>query len=212
MKDPLFFDRHRKHPEPSGPGEEKRCRWCRGPITKKGRTSWCSTECADEGAVRSSASYARFKVEERDHGICAACGMDTEYVKRTLNPLLKEATTRWREPDVGQELRRMVAIALEDLGFSRAVAFVRTNWSHEISTHLWEADHILPVVEGGGGCGLDNLRTLCRACHHRETKALAGRRAKTVRLVKKRSRHEARMRAKQTRLPLVERDWRGRRK
>lgn len=41
----------------------------------------------------------------------------------------------------------------------------------------WQADHIKPVVEGGGSCGLENLRTLCTACHHVETKALAVRRA-----------------------------------
>lgn len=40
------------------------------------------------------------------------------------------------------------------------------------SGHLWQADHITPVVEGGGECGLDNYRTLCTACHKRETAAL----------------------------------------
>jgi len=42
---------------------------------------------------------------------------------------------------------------------------------------LWQADHIVPVIEGGGECGLDNYRTLCTACHKEETAALAGRRA-----------------------------------
>lgn len=32
---------------------------------------------------------------------------------------------------------------------------------------LWEADHILPVSEGGGLCGLEGYRTLCKACHGR---------------------------------------------
>jgi 5-methylcytosine-specific restriction enzyme A len=41
----------------------------------------------------------------------------------------------------------------------------------------WHADHIVPVVEGGGACALDNLRTLCRVCHSRETAKLAARRA-----------------------------------
>lgn len=38
----------------------------------------------------------------------------------------------------------------------------------------WDADHIVPIVEGGR---LDrtNLRTLCRACHKGETKKLRGR-------------------------------------
>lgn len=29
----------------------------------------------------------------------------------------------------------------------------------------WEADHIVPVAEGGGLCGLDGYRTLCKGCH-----------------------------------------------
>ena len=33
--------------------------------------------------------------------------------------------------------------------------------------HHWEADHILPVSEGGGLCGLEGYRTLCRGCHGR---------------------------------------------
>jgi hypothetical protein len=30
---------------------------------------------------------------------------------------------------------------------------------------LWDADHIVPVKDGGGLCGLDNMRTLCISCH-----------------------------------------------
>jgi 5-methylcytosine-specific restriction endonuclease McrA len=30
---------------------------------------------------------------------------------------------------------------------------------------LWDADHIVPVIEGGGECDLENLRTLCLSCH-----------------------------------------------
>jgi 5-methylcytosine-specific restriction endonuclease McrA len=36
----------------------------------------------------------------------------------------------------------------------------------------WEADHIIPVAEGGGCCGLENLRTLCGECHKGATAAL----------------------------------------
>jgi len=49
-----------------------------------------------------------------------------------------------------------------DMGFNRG--------------HLWEMDHIRPVSEGGGLCGLDNLRTLCVPCHRDETADLARRR------------------------------------
>jgi 5-methylcytosine-specific restriction enzyme A len=41
---------------------------------------------------------------------------------------------------------------------------------------LWDADHIVPVVEGGGECDLANLRTLCLKCHRAATAALRKRR------------------------------------
>ena len=37
---------------------------------------------------------------------------------------------------------------------------------------LWDADHILPVTEGGGECDLDNIRTLCLRCHRAATAQL----------------------------------------
>ena len=38
--------------------------------------------------------------------------------------------------------------------------------------HLWDADHIVPVAEGGGECDLDNMRTLCLKCHKLATAEL----------------------------------------
>lgn len=43
--------------------------------------------------------------------------------------------------------------------------------------NAWHADHIVAVYEGGGGCELDNLRTLCVACHAAVTKKQAAARA-----------------------------------
>lgn len=51
------------------------------------------------------------------------------------------------------------------------------HWVARKSGKLWQADHIVPVVEGGGLCGLEGYRTLCTACHRAETAALARRRA-----------------------------------
>jgi hypothetical protein len=36
---------------------------------------------------------------------------------------------------------------------------------------------VIPVVEGGGECDLQNLRTLCLACHRQETLKLRQRRS-----------------------------------
>jgi 5-methylcytosine-specific restriction protein A len=38
--------------------------------------------------------------------------------------------------------------------------------------HLWDADHIMPVAEGGGECDLSNMRTLCLRCHRAATAEL----------------------------------------
>jgi 5-methylcytosine-specific restriction endonuclease McrA len=37
---------------------------------------------------------------------------------------------------------------------------------------LWDADHIVPVAEGGGECDLGNVRTLCLHCHRVVTATL----------------------------------------
>lgn len=38
------------------------------------------------------------------------------------------------------------------------------------TTPDWDADHILEVSNGGGGCELDNFQTLCKECHKKKTK------------------------------------------
>ena len=48
---------------------------------------------------------------------------------------------------------------------------------------FWQADHTIAVAEGGGACGLENLRTLCTPCHRKETAALRGRLKETARAV-----------------------------
>lgn len=50
-------------------------------------------------------------------------------------------------------------------------------WEEFKKLPRWEADHITPVIEGGGLCGIDGYRTLCRDCHNKESASLAARRA-----------------------------------
>ncbi|WP_371930971.1 HNH endonuclease [Lewinella sp. JB7] len=35
----------------------------------------------------------------------------------------------------------------------------------------WEADHILPVYQGGGATSIENFQTLCKSCHLEKTRA-----------------------------------------
>jgi 5-methylcytosine-specific restriction enzyme A len=131
---------------PRGASGRPLCRQC-GSETAPPRRSFCSDLCVHEWRLRTDASYLREQVFKRDHGRCALCGLDTESLRRRLFVLARRDRSAWR---------RLMA----DLRISRKRA------------SLWDADHIVPVCEGGGECGLDNIRTLCLACHRRETDRL----------------------------------------
>ena len=51
--------------------------------------------------------------------------------------------------------------------YERAVALLRGTPCELLLSpfKMWELDHIRPVADGGGECGLDNYRLLCSACH-----------------------------------------------
>jgi 5-methylcytosine-specific restriction endonuclease McrA len=63
------------------------------------------------------------------------------------------------------------------MDYAARLAFER-EWGRRKT--LWDADHIVPVAEGGGECDLDNMRTLCVLCHRKVTLELRSR-LKTVR-------------------------------
>ena len=113
------------------------CRWCRVEVPK-GRRTFCSDWCVHEWRLRTDSSYLRQHVLHRDKGICAYCTVDT----RAAYAQLKRSRGKQRK-------------------------FLLGYWGlNRISRKsLWDADHILPVAEGGGECDLSNLRTLCLACH-----------------------------------------------
>lgn len=62
-------------------------------------------------------------------------------------------------------------------GAARLRAFALYGLRPGARRSLWDADHIVPVSEGGGECDLSNIRTLCLICHRRVTAELRARRA-----------------------------------
>lgn len=54
-----------------------------------------------------------------------------------------------------------------------------------LSGKAWQADHIIPVFEGGGQCTITNLRTLCTACHREVTAEQASKRKRERLTLKK---------------------------
>ncbi len=53
-----------------------------------------------------------------------------------------------------------------------SISLKRKIWMKKHGGGLWDADHIIPVKEGGGLCGLENMRTLCIKCHKNVTALL----------------------------------------
>ncbi len=127
------------------------CRWCNGPVIPPKRTM-CSPECVHEILIRTNTNYLRTCVYKRDKGICKLCGIDTKNIAKEA--ILLDGSNR-------EEYLKEYSISTK-----------RKIWIKKHGGGLWDADHIIPVVKGGGLCGLDNLRTLCIKCHKNETKIL----------------------------------------
>jgi 5-methylcytosine-specific restriction endonuclease McrA len=131
---------------PRGPGGRALCRWCNTEVPR-GRRSFCSDDCVHEHKLRSDPGYLRAQVFQRDRGICAECGLDTEKLRRRLRRLPRR-----------ERLRNASSMGVDPM------------------RSLWHADHVIPVIEGGGQCDLANMRTLCVPCHKQATRTLMERR------------------------------------
>lgn len=130
------------------------CRRCSGEIRRgSGRRTFCSDDCVVQWKIRTQPDFAAEQVHARDKGVCLTCRRDCDALFRKVR-----VTKRALRP------RRM-----QELGLPAYLLRRR---------RYWEVDHIQPVVEGGGSCGLDNLRTLCWECHRQATRELAVRRGK----------------------------------
>lgn len=135
---------------PKGPNGRALCRWCALEVPR-GRRTFCSSYCVHEWKLRTDPGYLREQVFARDRGVCALCGADTEALRKEFRKLDYQGRRQFlKEWKVKETSRRS----------------------------LWDADHIVPVAEGGGECDLANMRTLCLKCHRAATaelrKRLAG--------------------------------------
>jgi len=129
---------------PKGPAGRTLCRRC-GTEVPAGRRSFCSEPCVHEWKLRTDPGYLRDRVFERDRGVCSGCGVDTVALR-----------THFLKLDYKARYKFLREWKLKD-GFRKS---------------LWDADHIIPVAEGGGECDLSNMRTLCLKCHRAVTDLL----------------------------------------
>ncbi|PFX16259.1 DNA annealing helicase and endonuclease ZRANB3 [Stylophora pistillata] len=140
------------------------CLSCKGPVEfvetlrcSDWDTRFCSHDCKQEYQVRGSGTTARRALFEAERGICQLCSMDAHNLYQNVvalpvrdRPKFLAQTPYSALPN--QTLKKMIMEPKEGM--------------------FWEADHITPVSEGGGECGLDNLRTLCVICHRKATTEL----------------------------------------
>ena len=126
-----------------------KCRWCSGSVLPPRRTM-CSPECVHELKLRCSGKYLRNQVYKRDKGICGECGIDTKETSKQAKNII----------DIEER---------NEFLKSKGISLKRKLWKKKHGGGLWDADHILCVKDGGGQCGLDNIRTLCIECHKKKT-------------------------------------------
>lgn len=160
------------------------CRQCKTSIRHGKRPkqrTFCGPDCVHVWMLRSDPSYQAKHVLERDKGVCVLCGVDCVAL---LADLKATAVRELRADKLYKNELDLMAPKWAYLHPHRFPEFharcetLKLPESYrELKRRLWEMDHTIPVVEGGGSCGLENLRTLCWACHRAETAALAGRRA-----------------------------------
>ena len=167
------------------------CRWCHGPVAPPRRT-FCKNECVEEWKLRTDGKYRRQKVFARDRGVCVDCGRECHALEARLLKMLYENPSALdaelahlkltrrifsgpKEHLPAEVQRRLDKIA----GVKRDLAL--EEWTPGRS--LWEADHILEVADGGGGCSLTNLATRCVWCHRAKSALSRKRRAEARRVV-----------------------------
>lgn len=170
------------------------------------RRNWFSQACVDHWRERNDPAFIRQRVLKRDSGICAICGCDAIEEFKRIKEQFSEGhrRLRWFEHRANEDLRKQSGWRLsyhqvtpqlwpeavkangylnhdklEKLRNQEAARWCDLGkWT--LSRHEgWDIDHIVPVVEGGGQCGLENLRTLCHPCHKQVTRELAARRRRS---------------------------------
>jgi hypothetical protein len=95
-------------------------------------------------------------------GFCA-CG---------CNRPLKGKQKKWASRDCNNRVYLEFAILKGNTGIIRKTLLLRDSGFCRkcgVFDENWEADHIVPVYNGGGACTIDNFQTLCPSCHIEKT-------------------------------------------
>ncbi|KAJ6422457.1 hypothetical protein OIU84_027422 [Salix udensis] len=126
---------------------------------------FCDLICCEEYRIRTSSRSLRQELFQIEHGVCTICRLDCHQLVRTIKPLSLERRREYIEeaaPNVASQKKLLDKLA-----------------NNACEGNAWHADHIVPVYRGGGECKLENMRTLCVACHSKVTAAQRAERCST---------------------------------
>jgi hypothetical protein len=126
---------------------------------------FCGSKCFRQFCVKCMPHGLRQLVAARDLGICEWCGLDGQQLLERLQALTSSSDRR--------QLLEVQAPQMLEIGAARLGKLLST----PAMQYIWHCDHEVAVFEGGGLCSQSNARTLCLACHHKQTSHQAAMRA-----------------------------------
>ncbi|XP_077996801.1 DNA annealing helicase and endonuclease ZRANB3-like [Glandiceps talaboti] len=146
------------------------------PSTSNKNIEWdsryCSEKCKEDHYVRAQGGYVREQLSSIEHGLCQICGLDAHSLYVHVKSLPKKDRKDY----------------LATTSFSKLPLKLLNNIIDKPSEgKFWQADHIVPVADGGGLCSLDNFRTLCTGCHRSVTNVQSKQRQKNRKIQARRS-------------------------
>lgn len=137
---------------------EPLCKLCQNPCQNNNATTpyfledlFCNLSCYEEYRARTSARFLRDELFQIEHGVCRNCKLDCHKLVKHIRPLSLENRQKYIKevaPEIGRRKKLLHKIVHDPT-----------------EKNTWHADHIIPVYRGGGECRLENMRTLCVACH-----------------------------------------------
>ncbi|XP_038880758.1 DNA annealing helicase and endonuclease ZRANB3-like isoform X2 [Benincasa hispida] len=112
---------------------------------------FCNLGCYEEYRIRISTTSLRRELFQIERGVCSNCHLDCHKLVKHIRPLTLDMRSDYIEkvaPNLARRKKLLDKIV-----------------NNPTEGNAWHADHIVPVYRGGGECRLENMRTLCVACH-----------------------------------------------
>ncbi|KAH9722050.1 hypothetical protein KPL70_006605 [Citrus sinensis] len=137
---------------------------------------FCNFDCYEEYRLRTSGRFLREELFRIEHGVCTNCQLDCHKLVKHIKPLSLEQRRKYivrvapnvaSRQNISQIILVLISCRLEKLV------------NDPTEANAWHADHVVPVYRGGGECRLENMRTLCVACHYNVTTAQCAERRST---------------------------------